>query len=544
MAALMSRKRPRELLAGPFPCLQSWVPVKVPTSMGSIVIPRQNRRRELGLRPVVAAAVLGARGAVATAFAAAAFAAALATRTAVAVAAATAAAIAPRATAAAAAAAVTARAAIAARAAVAAAFARGTGVLQLRAGFLVDDAHRQADLAARVDLEDLDLDLLALAQGVANVLDALVPDLRDVDEAVLAAHEVHEGAEIDDVDDLAVVDLADLGLLDDPGDPLAGRLDLRKVGRRDLDHALVVDVDLGAGLRDDLADHLAAGADDVADLRLVDLHRLDPRRVGRKLFARMVERLGHLAEDVGASLLRLGERGLHDLLGDPGDLDVHLHRGDALGRAGDLEVHVAEMILVAEDVADHREILAFEDQAHRDSADRTGERNARVHHAQGSAADRGHRRGAVALGDVGEDPDRVRELVMRREHAFERAPRELAVPDLAPPRGAEAAHFADRIRREVVVEHEALVGEAGQAVDHLLGFLGAERGGADRLGLAAREQGRAVGAGKEADHRLDRADLGRRSAVDPLAFLEDGGADDLGLELLDELHRRHLVLRR
>src|SRR5690606_7620563 len=33
-------------------------------------------------------------------------------------------------------------------------FAGRTGVLQLGAGFLVDDAHRQADLAARVDLED------------------------------------------------------------------------------------------------------------------------------------------------------------------------------------------------------------------------------------------------------------------------------------------------------------------------------------------------------------------------------------------------------
>ena len=99
-----------------------------------------------------------------------------------------------------------------------------------------------------------------------------------------------------------------------------------EVRRADLDHALVVDVDLGAGLGDDLADHLAAGADDFADLVLGDLHRLDARRVGRKLLAGVVERLGHFAEDVGAAVLRLGERGLHDLLGDPGDLDVHLQR--------------------------------------------------------------------------------------------------------------------------------------------------------------------------------------------------------------------------
>ena len=79
--------------------------------------------------------------------------------------------------------------------------------------------------------------------------------------------------------------------------------------RADLDHAVVVDVDLGAGLRDDFADDLAAGADDFADLVLGDLHRLDARRVGRELFTGVIERLGHFAEDVGAAVLRLGERG-------------------------------------------------------------------------------------------------------------------------------------------------------------------------------------------------------------------------------------------
>ena len=50
----------------------------------------------------------------------------------------------------------------------------------------------------------------------------------------------------------------------------------------------------------------------------------------RELFTGVIERLGHFAEDVGAAVLRLGEGLLHDLLGDSGDLDVHLQRGDAL----------------------------------------------------------------------------------------------------------------------------------------------------------------------------------------------------------------------
>ncbi len=63
------------------------------------------------------------------------------------------------------------------------------------------------------------------------------------------------------------------------------------------------------------------------------------------------ERLEHLAEDVQASLARLIERALEDRALEARDLDVHLDGGDARVGAADLEVHVAEVILVAEDVA-------------------------------------------------------------------------------------------------------------------------------------------------------------------------------------------------
>jgi multidrug efflux pump subunit AcrA (membrane-fusion protein) len=134
-------------------------------------------------------AALAARAAVAATFAAA-----VTTRAAV-----TAATAATRA-------AVTAVAAVTARTTVAARFARRARVFQLFAGFLVDDAHRQANLAARVDLEDLDLDFLTFGQNVGDLLDALVGDFADVDETVLATDEIHERAEIDEVDDGAVID--------------------------------------------------------------------------------------------------------------------------------------------------------------------------------------------------------------------------------------------------------------------------------------------------------------------------------------------------
>ena len=96
-----------------------------------------------------------------------------------------------------------------------------------------------------------------------------------------------------------------------------------------------------------------------------------------------------------AAVLRLIERDAHDLLGDAGDLDVHLQRGDAALGAGHLEVHVAEMILVAEDVGQDREALTLEDEAHGDAGDRTAQRHARIHQRQRGAADGGHGRRAV-----------------------------------------------------------------------------------------------------------------------------------------------------
>src|SRR6185295_3009975 len=144
------------------------------------------RRRELRRGAVVVAAALALTARAAGAAVTAAFASGAAITIAAFTARAAVAAVAARATIPA----VTAWAAVAARAAVAAfaRLARRAGVGQLFAGLLVDQAHRQADLAALVDLEQLDLDLLAFGEDVADVLDPLVPDLADVDQPVLARH--------------------------------------------------------------------------------------------------------------------------------------------------------------------------------------------------------------------------------------------------------------------------------------------------------------------------------------------------------------------
>ena len=61
--------------------------------------------------------------------------------------------------------------------------------------------------------------------------------------------------------------------------------------------------------------------------------------------------------------------------------------------------------------------------------------------------------------------------------------------DFATARGAHAARFTDRVRREVIVQHEVLAELAGKRVDDLLVLAGAERGHDQCLRLATCEQG-------------------------------------------------------
>ena len=100
------------------------------------------------------------------------------------------------------------------------------------------------------------------------------------------------------------------------------------------------------------------------------------------------------------------------------------------------------------------------------------------------------------------------------------------------------------------MEQEGLLVGPLQRVDELLVVAGAERGDRQRLGLAAGEQRRAVGARQDADLGDDRADGLQVAAVDADAAVEDVAADDVLLELLehlaDELRRRRVgrALRR
>src|SRR5436190_16989100 len=164
---------------------------------------------------------------------------------------------------------------------------RSLGDLPLLADWL------QVDLAHRVDLLDLDLELVALLDGILDPGQALaLPELGDVHEPVAPRNEVHERAERRGLDDRAVVALPhqDGPRVRDVVDHARGLVRAGALAGPDEDGAVVLDVDVGAGHRDDLVDALALRPDHLADLVDGDLDRQDPRRLAVELRARLGER--------------------------------------------------------------------------------------------------------------------------------------------------------------------------------------------------------------------------------------------------------------
>src|SRR6266487_1037944 len=133
----------------------------------------------------------------------------------------------------------------------------------------------QRDATLPVDLGDFDEQLVA---DVDHVLDrahplALLAQLGDVQQAVLARRQRDEGAEGGGLDHRAEVALADLRhhgvhLL---ADHVERDLELLPVGCADEHPAVVLDRDVGARSRLDLVDALALGPDELADLGDRDL---------------------------------------------------------------------------------------------------------------------------------------------------------------------------------------------------------------------------------------------------------------------------------
>src|SRR2546423_4132744 len=379
--------------------------------------------------------------------------------------------------------------------------------LNQRAVLVLRDQLEADPAAVLVDFLDDHVHDVAAGHHVLDVTDPAGADVGDMKQPVGALRQLDEGAELGRLDHLARVLVSHLRRLGELCDRRDRGLGFVALGRIDEDVAVLLDVDLDVVVGLERADRLAALADHHPDLLGVDLDGGNTRRVAGELRPGLRDRLQHLVEDELPRPLRLLERTPEDLLRDAGDLDVHLQRRDALASAGDLEVHVAEMVFGSLDVGQDRVVVTFLDETHCDAGDRRLDAPRGVHQRQGRAADRAHRRRTVGLERLGDEPDRVRELLGTRDHRLEGPLRERTVADVAALRPPHEARLSDRVGREVVVVHVTPVCLERQVVDPLSLLGGAARQQRPDLRLAARKQRRPVRARRDTDLACDLADV-------------------------------------
>src|SRR5690554_2445704 len=197
----------------------------------------------------------------------------------------------------------------------------GSGVF----GFGRRRAQAQLDAPAlHVDRQAFDANLIALADDVADVLDAAIGQLRDMAEAFDARKNLDKRPEVGDILDRSGIDGALFGGRGEAFDDLDDLLGRRRIRRGNLDRAVVFDIDARAGGLLDAADGLAARADDRADRGGVDLDEGNARGGVCQFLARLRERLVHNREDMIAAVFGLKQRFLHRLEDDALNLGVEL----------------------------------------------------------------------------------------------------------------------------------------------------------------------------------------------------------------------------
>ena len=351
-------------------------------------------------------------------------------------------------------------------------------------------------------------------------------------QAVAAREDVDERTELGDVDDPTLVDRTDVrrGRVEDELDPAARLSDrgaVLRADRHDADAVAVLHRDVGAGLLLDRVDDLALRPDHLADLVERDLEAHNLRRGLAHVVPRCGDRVVHDVEDLEPGVLGLEQRLREHVGGNAVDLRVELQRGDELGSAGDLEVHVAERVLRTEDVGERDVTAVGVDEAHGDAGDRRPDRDAGIHQRQRRRAHGCHRRGAVGGEHLRDEPERVRELVRRGHHRQQRPLGQETVPDLPSLGAPDPPHLAVGEGRHVVVVHVTLLLVDADRVEKLVHARHAERCHVQHLRLAPLEQAGAVGGRDDPHLGGQRAEVGRATAVDPDALLDDPLADDL-----------------
>ena len=279
-------------------------------------------------------------------------------------------------------------------------------------------------------------------------------------------------------------------------------------------------------------DNLTAGANDSTDEVFGNIEAGDARSVGLKVCTRSGHALADLIEDKHTSLVCLCQCVLENLVAQTIDLDIHLAGGETVAGTGGLEVHIAEVVLIAEDVAQDGIFgtFAFGDKTHSDAADGFLDGYTGIHECQTAGANGSHRAGAVRLEDIADYAYGVGEVF--RHHVLEGAASQVAVTNLATTYAALCLSFAGSEGREVIVQQEAVSTLYQCLINDLLIAAGTQCYGRERLCLAAGEDAGSVRSGQGAYLAPDGTDVGGLTAIQTLTFVQYGAAHSLFLYIV------------
>ena len=291
----------------------------------------------------------------------------------------------------------------------------------------------------------------------------------------------------------------------------------------DAEFAHFLDRDFATAFTLHFLDNLATGSDNRTDEFARNPNLDDTRSMWLVIGTRSRHHFEHLAQDMGTAAMRLRQSLGQDFIRKTVNLYIHLASGNTIGRTANLEVHIAQMVLIAQNIGKNRVIacLWVGNQAHRDTAHRLADLHPGIHQSQASGANRSHRRRTVRFEDIRNHPNRIRTLVLGRQHLLQGTHRQVAMTDFTTACAADRFHLAGSKRREIVVQQEAVGTFHNRPVDGLFVQFGTQSHGAERLGLATSEDSRTVRTGQHIHFAPDRTDVFQTTAVQTDTFLEN-----------------------
>src|SRR5574344_1073805 len=295
-----------------------------------------------------------------------------------------------------------------------------------------------------VDSDNFHLDNVTNIDNAVQSVGTFPIIFGDVHQALFSGEEFEESTKLNNANHFGIVDLAHFGSGGKVANPLDGSFDRVSVDSRNVNDSHITfffDGDNRVGLFLNFLNHFTTCTNNGTNEFLRNGDLLNARHKGFVVFARHSDSFLNFVEDVQAAEASLFQSLGEHFVAEAVDLDVHLASGDTVAGTRYLEVHIAQVVFVAENIAQHSPFVAFRDETHGNTCHRFADFHAGIHQSQTACTNGSHRRGTVGFEDVAHQSDGIRAFCLSGQHTFESAPSQMAVAHFATAEAAVALHF-------------------------------------------------------------------------------------------------------